>query len=205
MRMWRNQKRCVDAERPRMKCNSRCVFDCKSFRRVHRVNEVGHGSLATISENEFVFQFHRIVEEVVPVIVVRRIERNELVVVGQELLSILLISTQRQLKVVRLEHDIVDVAYDTRNIKVRLTKNVPAVEVSLGAVVHTAWVREQMISAMGAICHRRAKPTSTLVISCERSTPSAASASEWNVPFNFKQISSILLNLSFNMYDQRQI
>ena len=27
MRMWRNQKRCVDAERPRMECNSRCIFD----------------------------------------------------------------------------------------------------------------------------------------------------------------------------------
>ena len=79
------------------------------------LSEVGHGSLATIAENEFVFQFHRIVEEVVPVIVVRRIERNELVVVGQELLSILLVSTKRQLKVVRLEHDIVPGAYDTRN------------------------------------------------------------------------------------------
>ena len=40
---------------------------------------VGHGQLATITENESVFQFHQIVEEVVRVIVVRRIEMNQLV------------------------------------------------------------------------------------------------------------------------------
>ena len=38
---------------------------------------------------------HRIVAEVVPVIVVRRIERNEFVGMGQELLSILLVSISR--------------------------------------------------------------------------------------------------------------
>ena len=27
MRMWRNQTRCVDAKRPHMECNSRCVFN----------------------------------------------------------------------------------------------------------------------------------------------------------------------------------
>ena len=34
--------------------------------------------LVTITDNESVFQFHQIVEEVVRVIVVRRIERNQL-------------------------------------------------------------------------------------------------------------------------------
>ena len=76
---------------------------------------------------------------------VRCIEKNELAAVGQDLLSILLVSTSRQLKTVRLEHDIVDGAYDTINIKIRLRKNVPATEVSPS---RCAWVREQMISAM---------------------------------------------------------
>ena len=67
---------------------------------------------------------------VVPVIVIRCIERNQLVVIGQELLCILLVPTSRQLKVVRLEHDIVDAECGTRNKKVRLAKNVPAIEVS---------------------------------------------------------------------------
>ena len=42
--------------------------------------------------HELVFQFHQIVEEVVRVIVVRRIGRNQLVEVGQELLCTLLVS-----------------------------------------------------------------------------------------------------------------
>ena len=40
-------------------------------------------NLGRSPENEFVFQFH--LEEVVPVIVVRRIDTNELAIVGQEL------------------------------------------------------------------------------------------------------------------------
>ena len=49
----------------------------------------------TITENESVFHFHQIVEEVVRVIVVRRIERKQLVEVGQELLCTLLVSNYR--------------------------------------------------------------------------------------------------------------
>ena len=52
--------------------------------------EVGHGQLATITENDSVFPFHQIVEEVVRVIVVRRIEMNQLVEVGKSCFALFL-------------------------------------------------------------------------------------------------------------------
>ena len=112
----------------------------------------------TITENESVFHFHQIVEEVVRVIVVRRIERKQLVEVGQELLCTLLVSNYRYWKIVRLKHDIEDGAHDTRNKKVRLTRNNIATQARGDA---KAWSPN---SRMSEVSHRLMTASRTSVI-----------------------------------------